>query len=300
MVWSFAPKPPRPFKFKPPWSCATAHQGKSGYTVMSTKTVSNTATTTGEYTMHHSHAKVVVITGASAGVGRATAVAFARTGAHVALLARGLEGLNGAAREVENAGGKALIVPTDVADPRQVEAAAEQIEKQLGPIAVWVNNAMVTVFSKVTDMSAEEYQRVMAVSYLGTVYGTQAALNRMRKRNSGCIIQVGSALAYRGIPLQSAYCGAKFAARGFTDSLRAELLHDKSAIHLTMVHLAAFNTPQFDWARHRLAGQPQPLPPIFQPEVAAGAIVWSTRHKRRELYVGFPAVKIVLGNKFVP
>lgn len=250
--------------------------------------------------MHDSNTKVVVITGASAGVGRATAVAFARTGARVALLARGIEGLRGAAQEVENAGGKALIIPTDVANPRQVDAAAEQIEQQLGPIDVWINNAMVTVFSKVTDMSAEEYQRVMAVSYLGTVYGTQAALKRMRLRNSGCIIQVGSALAYRGIPLQSAYCGAKFAARGFTDSLRAELLHDKSAIHLTMVHLAAFNTPQFDWARHRLAGQPQPLPPIFQPEVAAGAIVWSTRHKRRELYVGFPAVKIVLGNKFMP
>ena len=250
--------------------------------------------------MNQSHPKVVVITGASAGVGRATAVAFARAGAHVALLARGIEGLTGAAKEVENAGGKALVIPTDVADPSQVDAAAEQVEQQLGPIAVWVNNAMVTVFSKVTDMSAEEYQRVMSVSYLGTVYGTQAALKRMRVRDSGCIIQVGSALAYRGIPLQSAYCGAKFAARGFTDSLRAELLHEKSAIHLTTVHLAAFNTPQFDWARNRIKGQPQPLPPIFQPEVAAGAIVWSTRHKRRELYVGFPAAKIVLGNKFVP
>ena len=250
--------------------------------------------------MQHSNTNVVVVAGASAGVGRATAVAFARTGACVALLARGLEGLNGAARDVENAGGKALIIPTDVADPRQVDAAAEQVEQQLGPISVWVNNAMVTVFSKVTDMTAEEYQRVMAVSYLGTVYGTQAALKHMRLRNRGCIIEVGSALAYRGIPLQSAYCGAKFAARGFTDSLRAELLHEQSAIHITTVHLAAFNTPQFDWARHRLKGQPQPLPPVFQPEVAAGAIVWSTRHKRRELYVGFPTVKIVLGNKFLP
>lgn len=245
-------------------------------------------------------AKVVVITGASAGVGRAAAVAFAQTGATVALLARSPDGLEGAVRDVERAGGKALAVPTDVADSEQVEGAAAHVEKTLGPIDVWVNNAMVTVFSKVMDMTDAEYQRVTEVSYLGAVRGTRAALKYMTPRNRGTIIQVGSALAYRGIPMQSAYCGAKFALRGFTDALRAELLYDKSNIHITMIHLAAFNTPQFQWARHRLKGQPQPLPPIFQPEVAAGAIVWSAEHKRRELYVGFPALKIILGNKLVP
>ncbi|MDQ2075372.1 SDR family oxidoreductase [Marinimicrobium sp. ABcell2] len=244
--------------------------------------------------------KVVVVTGASAGVGRATALAFARSGASVALLARGTEGLNGAVKEIEQAGGTALALPTDVANAQQVEDSAAQVEKVLGPIDVWVNNAMVTVFSKVVDMAPEEYQRVTEISYLGVVYGTQAALKRMRPRNAGTIIQVGSALAYRGIPLQSAYCGAKFAARGFTDSLRAELIYENSKIHLTTVHLAAFNTPQFEWARHRIGGQPQPLPPIFQPEVAAGAVVWSANHNRRELYVGFPALKIILGNKIVP
>jgi NAD(P)-dependent dehydrogenase (short-subunit alcohol dehydrogenase family) len=250
--------------------------------------------------MNQANPKVVVVTGASAGVGRATALAFARSGASVALLARGAEGLNAAAKEIEQTGAKALAIPTDVANARQVDDAAERVEKELGPIDVWVNNAMLTVFSRVVDMKPEEYQRVTEVSYLGTVYGTQAALKRMIPRNAGTIIQVGSALAYRGIPLQSAYCGAKFAARGFTDSLRAELIYDKRKIHITTVHLAAFNTPQFEWARHRIGAQPQPLPPIFQPEVAAGAIVWSAQHKRRELYVGFPAVKIILGNKLFP
>lgn len=244
--------------------------------------------------------KVIVITGGSAGVGRATALAFAKQGAVVALLARGMECLQSAAREIEALGGKALIIPTDVANAGQVESAAARVEEQLGPIDVWVNNAMVTVFSMATDMTAEEYQRVTEVSYLGTVYGTLAALKCMRPRNRGCIIQVGSALAYRGIPIQSAYCAAKFAVRGFTDSLRVELMYEKSAIQLTMVQLSAFNTPQFEWARHRLNARPKPLPPIFQPELAADVILWCARHKRREVYVGFPALKTIIGNKLLP
>lgn len=245
-------------------------------------------------------AKVVVITGATAGVGRATALAFAKSGAAVALLARGADGLDATAREIEDMGGTVLAVPTDVADAEQVEHAASRAEEMLGPIDVWVNNAMVTVFSKAVDMPSEEYRRVTDVTYLGTVHGTLAALKRMRPRNQGTIIQVGSALAYRGIPLQSAYCGAKFAIRGFTDSLRTELLYENSAIHLTMVQLAAINTPQFSWSRHRLLAQPQPVPPIYQPEVAAQAIVWSASHKRRELYVGFPTLKTIVGNKLSP
>lgn len=245
-------------------------------------------------------AKVVVVTGASAGVGRATAVAFARCGATVALLARSTDGLQGVAREIQALGGTALILPTDVADPAQVEQAAERAEKELGPIDVWVNNAMVTVFSRVMDMTDDDYKRVTEVTYLGTVHGTRAALRRMRARNRGTIIQVGSALAYRGIPIQSAYCAAKFAGRGFTDSLRAELIYEKSDIHITMVHLAAFNTPQFEWARHRLNARPMPLPPIFQPELAARAIVWSASHRRREIYVGLPALKTIIANKIFP
>lgn len=245
-------------------------------------------------------AKVVVISGASAGVGRATALAFAKEGAAVALFSRSAERLHAIAEEIIALGGKALPISLDVADPEQVEQAAARVEEELGPIDVWVNNAMVTVFSRAVEMTPEEYQRVTQVSYLGTVYGTLAALKYMRARHRGVIVQVGSALAYRGIPLQSAYCGAKFAVRGFTDSLRAELLYERSPIHLTMVQLAAFNTPQFQWARHRLSAQPQPLPPIFQPELAADAILWSAKHKRRELYVGFPALKVIVGNKLFP
>ncbi len=244
--------------------------------------------------------KVVVVTGASAGIGRAVARAFADQGAAVALLARSPDGLKAAQQEIEAGGGRALAIITDVADSEQVERAADRIERELGPIDVWVNNAMVTVISTAIEMSPVDYQRVTAVSYLGSVYGTLAALKRMRPRNQGCIIQVGSALAYRAIPLQSAYCGAKFAMRGFTDSVRVELMHEKSRIHLTMVQLAAFNTPQFDWARHRLDAQPQPLPPVFQPEVAAAAIVWSASHRRRELNVGFPVFKTIAGNKILP
>lgn len=244
--------------------------------------------------------KVVVISGASAGVGRATAVEFARLGASVALLARGQAGLEGARAEVEAAGGQAWTCILDVADAQAVDEAAARIEAELGPIQVWVNNAMVTVLAPVAEMTAEEYRRVTEVTYLGTVHGTCAALRHMRPRNRGVIIQVGSALAYRAIPLQSAYCAAKFACRGFTDSLRVELKHDNSAIQLTSVHLAAFNTPQFDWARTTLKYKPQPLPPVFQPEVAARAIVWVAGQRRRELHVGFPAVKSIWGNKLAP
>jgi short-subunit dehydrogenase len=250
--------------------------------------------------MGNATGQVVVITGASAGVGRATAIAFAREGADVALLARSADGLQSAVDEINALGGTALALQTDVADAEQVEDAAKRVEQILGPIDVWVNNAMVTVFSRALDISPAEYRRVTEVTYLGTVHGTLAALRRMRERNRGCIIQVGSALAYRSIPLQSAYCAAKFAVRGFTDSLRSELIDEKSAIHLTMVQLAAFNTPQFEWARSHLPTAVQPLPPIFQPEVAASAIVWSAKNKRRELLVGFPALKTIWGNKVLP
>jgi NAD(P)-dependent dehydrogenase (short-subunit alcohol dehydrogenase family) len=243
---------------------------------------------------------VVVVTGSSAGIGRATAVEFARQGARLALLARGVDGLEGARREIENVGGTALVIPTDVADPAQVERAAERVERELGPIAIWVNVAMVTVFSPVDAIAPEEFRRVTEVSYLGTVYGTMAALRRMRERGRGTIVQVGSALAYRAIPLQSAYCGAKFAIRGFTDALRSELIHDRSPIRLTMVQLSAFNTPQFDWARIHLDKNPQPIPPIFQPEVAARGIVYAAYHPRREFWIGWPAVKAILGNKLIP
>jgi NAD(P)-dependent dehydrogenase (short-subunit alcohol dehydrogenase family) len=246
-------------------------------------------------------AEVVVITGASAGVGRATAREFAREGARVALVARGRDGLEAARREVEELGGRALVLPLDVADHEAVERAAARVERELGPIDVWVNNAMLSVFSPVREMRAEEYRRVTEVTYLGYVHGTLAALKRMLPRDRGVIVQVGSALAYRGIPLQSAYCGAKHAVQGFHDSLLAELLHDKSNVRVTMVHLPAVNTPQFTWVRSRLPREPQPVPPIFQPEVAARAVRWAARHpERREVYVGWPTVKAVVGDKLAP
>ncbi len=243
---------------------------------------------------------VVVITGASAGVGRATAQAFARQGARVGLLARGRDGLEGAKAEVEFAGGKALVLPTDVSDAEMVEAAAGEVEERFGTIDVWVNNAMVSVFSPVKEMTAEEFRRVTEVTYLGTVYGTLAALKRMLPRNRGSIVQVGSALAYRAIPLQAAYCGSKHAIQGFTESLRSELIHDRSNVQLTMVQMPALNTPQFGWVRSRLPRKPQPVPPIFQPEVAAEAVVWAAHHRRNELWVGWPAVKAIGGNKLIP
>ncbi len=247
-----------------------------------------------------SNAEVVVITGASAGVGRATARAFAQRGANIGLLARGRDGLEGARQEIEKAGGQALVVPMDVAQAEQVEAAAEAVEQRFGSIDIWINNAMVSVFSPIKEMTPEEFKRVTEVTYLGYVYGTLTALKRMLPRNRGVIVQVGSALAYRGIPLQAAYCGAKHAVQGFVDSLRCELLHDNSAVRVTMVQMPALNTPQFSWVKSRLPRKPQPVPPIFQPEVAAEAIVWAAHHDRAELYVGWPTVKAIVGNKIAP
>ncbi len=244
--------------------------------------------------------QVVVITGASAGVGRATARAFAKQGARIGLLARGRDGLEATRREVENAGGQALVLPTDVSDPEQVEAAADAVERELGPIDIWINNAMVSVFSPFKEMQPEEYRHVTEVTYLGYVYGTMAALRRMLPRDRGSIVQVGSALAYRSIPLQSAYCGAKAAIRGFTDSLRCELIHDQSQIRLTMVQMPALNTPQFSWVKSRLPRKPQPVPPIYEPEVAADAIVWAAEHERRELWVATSTVKAILSAKLAP
>ncbi len=244
--------------------------------------------------------RVVVITGASAGVGRATAREFAHRGAAVALLARGHDGLDGAARDVRRLGGKALAVPTDVSDAEQVERAAAAVENAFGPIDIWVNNAMVSVFSPVLETEPQEFKRVTEVTYLGVVYGTLSALRRMSKRDRGVIVQVGSALAYRSIPLQSAYCGAKHAIAGFTDSLRCELIHDGSNVRLTMVQMPALNTPQFDWVKSRLPRKPQPVPPIFQPEVAARAIVYAAEHHPRELWVGGSTWQAIVGNQVAP
>lgn len=244
--------------------------------------------------------EVVLITGASAGVGRATVQAFAKRGAYIGLVARGKDGLEGAKHDVEAGGGKALVLPTDVADADQVEAAAAAVEREFGPIDVWVNDAMASVFSPIKEMTAEEFKRVTEVTYLGFVYGTLAALKRMLPRDAGAIVQVGSALAYRSIPLQAAYCASKAAIRGFTDSLRCELLHDKSNVHVTMVQMPALNTPQFGWVKSRLPHKAQPVPPIYQPEVAAEAIYWAAHHKRREVHVGWSTQQAIWGTKFAP
>src|SRR3989449_2065281 len=241
--------------------------------------------------------EVVVITGASAGVGRAMAQAFARRGARLGLIARGPDGLEATRAEVEQLGGSALVFGADVADAEKIEEAAARVEEEFGPIDIWVNNAMVSVFSPVKEMTAEEFHRVTEVTYLGVVYGTLAALKRMLPRDRGSIVQVSSALAYRGIPLQAAYCGAKHAIQGFTESLRCELLHDHSAVHVSMVHLPAMNTPQFDWVKSRLPREPQPVPPIYAPEIAADAIVWASSQRRREISVGGTTVAVIWANK---
>jgi NAD(P)-dependent dehydrogenase (short-subunit alcohol dehydrogenase family) len=245
-------------------------------------------------------ATTVVVTGASAGVGRAIARAFADNGCDVGLLARDAGRLAQAVTEIESRGRRAHAVPTDVADAAAVERAAEEIERTLGPIDVWVNDAMVTIFAPVHEITPEEFRRSTEVTYLGTVYGTMAALRRMRERRKGAIVQVGSALAYRAIPLQSAYCGGKFAIRGFTESLRTELMHDRIPINLTMVHLPGMNTPQFDWALNKMPRKAMPVPPVYQPEVAARAVVFAAFHPRREIWVGGPTWKTILGNRVAP
>ena len=243
--------------------------------------------------------KVVAITGASAGIGRAAAREFAARGANVGLIARGEERLRNAAAEVQEHGGRACVAPADVADAEAVERAAQRIEDELGPIDVWVNVAMTAVLAPVKDCTPEEYLRVTQVTYLGSVHGVKAALRRFLPRDRGVIVQVGSALSRRGIPLQSTYCASKHAIKGFLDSLRAELLHDGSHVKVALVQLPGENTPQFDWVRTRLRHQPQPVPPIYQPEVAARAICWAAEHPKRELWVGMPTVYTIVGEKFV-
>lgn len=242
----------------------------------------------------------VVVTGASAGLGRAIAVEFARRGWRVGLIARGEQRLEAAAREVEAAGGEALALPADVADAAAVQGAADRAAGQWGGIDVWVNCAMATVLSRVHEMTAEEYRRVTEVTYLGFVHGTLAALTHMRPRNRGMIVQVGSALSYRSIPWQSAYCAAKFAIRGFTDALRSELIHEGSAIGVSMVQCPAMNTPQFDWSRYRLSQRPQPVPPIYQPEAVARAVYRAATERPRELWVGWSSVKAIVGGMVMP
>jgi len=244
--------------------------------------------------------KVVVITGAGAGVGRATVEEFARQGYDVVLLSRDKDRLERAAADVRRHGVRALAIPTDVADAEAVEAAATKAEEELGPIDVWVNVAMATVFAPVSKLTAAEFERGTRVTYLGQVHGTMSALRRMRTRNQGTIVNVGSALGYRSVPLQSIYCGAKFAIRGFTDALRSEIIHDKLNVHLTMVDLPAVNTPQFDWAMNKMGEKAKPVAPIYQPEVPARAIFFAATHRRREVWVGFPTVKAILANRIAP
>lgn len=244
--------------------------------------------------------KVVVITGATGGVGRVTAWEFAKQGAKVALLAREPIQLDATAKEVEQYGGKALTISVDVADADAVEVAAEKVENELGPIDVWVNNAMNSIFSPFKKIKAEEFKRITEVTYLGVVYGTMSALKRMQTRGRGSIVFVGSALAYRGIPLQSAYCGAKHGIQGFYDSLRTELLHDKSNIKSCMVQLPGLNTTQFGWVLSRLPNKPMPMGKVYAPQVAARAIVYAAAHSRREIFVGFPTFEAIVGNKIAP
>ena len=244
--------------------------------------------------------EVVVITGASAGLGRAIARRFAQDGASIGLVARGRDGLEGAKKDVENLGGRAIIIEGDIAEPETSERAAQMVEAEFGEIDIWINNAMVSVFSPVKEMKPEEYKRVTEVTYLGFVYGTLAALKRMLPRDRGVIVQVGSALAYRGIPLQSAYCASKHAIEGFMDSLRSELIHDESNVRASTVQMPAMNTTQFGWVKSRLPNNPQPVPPIYQPEIGAEAVHFVAHNNRREMYVGYPTVEAIVGNKIVP
>lgn len=244
--------------------------------------------------------KVVVVTGASAGLGRAIVREFAKSGNDIALIARGTDGLEGAKKEVEASGGRALVFSLDVADAEALDQAATEVETKLGPIDLWINNAMTSVFSPIKNMTPDEYKRVTEVTYLGQVYGALSALKRMRSRNKGCIIFIGSALAYRGIPLQSAYCASKHAIQGFYDSFRTELFHDGLNIRTCMVQLPAMNTTQFEFVRNKLPFKPKPLGLLYEPEVAARAVVFATEHDRREIYVGIPTVEAILGNKIVP
>lgn len=244
--------------------------------------------------------KTVAITGASAGIGRATALKLSKEGAAVALLAREPEALGLLKNEIESLGRRALAVPVDVADADAVFEAALTIERELGPIDVWINDAMVTVFSPISELRPDEFHRVTAVTYHGAVHGTMAALRHMRPRNRGTIIQIGSALAYRGIPLQAAYCGAKYALRGFTDSLRSELLHEKSRIRITMLHMPAVNTPQFDWARTHMNRQPRPVAPVYEPEAIAEKVYQAACRPVREYWVGGSTVMLILGNMLAP
>jgi short-subunit dehydrogenase len=243
---------------------------------------------------------VTVVTGASSGVGRAIARAFAAEGAKVALIARGKAGLEAAAKEIEDLGSEALVLPLDVSDAKAVDRAAEEVLNVWGRIDVWVNDAMISVFAPVMETEAEEYRRVTEVNYLGFVYGTQAALRAMQPRNRGLIIQIGSALAYRSIPLQSAYCASKAAIRGFTDSLRSELIRERSKVKLTMLHLPAVNTPQFEQVRNKLGGHPQPVPPIYQPEVIAEAAVHAVLHPKREMWIAWSTAEAIIGQRAFP
>jgi NAD(P)-dependent dehydrogenase (short-subunit alcohol dehydrogenase family) len=246
-------------------------------------------------------AQTVVVTGASAGIGRATARLFGERGANVGLIARGQAGLDGAIRDVEEAGGKALAISADVADYGQVTAAARDIEEHFGQIDVWINVAFTSVFAPFTDITAEEFWRVTEVSYLGFVHGTMAALTLMRARGRGTIVQVGSALGERSIPLQSAYCGAKHAVNGFTSSLRCELLHENSGVHVTVVQMPAVNTPQFSWVRSKLPNHPQPVPPIYKPEVAARGVVFAADHpRRRQYWVGGTTAATIVATRLAP
>ncbi|HZS56546.1 MAG TPA: SDR family oxidoreductase [Bryobacteraceae bacterium] len=244
--------------------------------------------------------EVVMITGASAGVGRAITREFAKRQASIGLIARGKERLAAAKAEVEAQGGRALVFPIDVADSAAVDRAAQTLENEFGPIDIWINDAMTTIFAPLSEITPDEFKRATEVTYLGCVYGTMAALKRMLPRDKGTIVQIGSALAYRSIPLQAPYCGAKHAIVGFTDSLRCELIHEHSKVHVTAVHLPALNTPQFNWCRTRLPRHPQPVPPIFEPEVAARAIYWAAHHKRREVFVGGSTMKAIYGQDVAP